>query len=152
MKNNVMSSHDSDSKIKTKIVNGEEVYSFDDIAVLIAEQIGKMPRETRPQVLMAQDARATIDEMYNGIGGDMEKHRENMKNHLSNLKGFKIAYVAEVTAIKKELQDIRTFFVGAEHDREIARLREFVDLCERIAALKRAGTLDAVAETIIKLA
>lgn len=150
--NDIKSSYDSVSKIKTQIVNGEEVYSFDDMSVLIAEQISKMPRETRPLVLMAQDARATVDEMYKGIGGDMEKHRENMKNHLSNLKGFKIAYVAEVNAIKKELQDIRTFFVGAEHDREIARLREFVDLCERIATLKKAGTLDTVAETIIKLA
>lgn len=148
----IKNSYDSNSKIKTKIVNGEEAFNFDDMAILIAEQISKMPRETRPLVLAAEDARSTIDELFRGVGGDMEKHRENMKDHLSNIKGVKIAYVAELNVIKKELQDIRTFFVGAEHDREIARLREFVDLCERIAALKRAGTLDAVAETIIKLA
>jgi len=148
----IKSSTDSDSKIRTQMFRGEECYSFDDLAVLIAEQIGKMPRETRPMVLAAQDARSIIDELYRGIGGDMDRHRENMKNNISAIKGFKIAYVAEINTIKKELQDIRTFFVGAEHDREIARLREFVELCERISVLKKAGTLDAVAETIIKLA
>ena len=35
---------------------------------------------------------------------------------------------------------------------EIARLKEFVDLCERLQRLKRDGVLDALANTIIKLA
>jgi len=35
---------------------------------------------------------------------------------------------------------------------EIARLKEFVDLCERLQRLKRDAVLDALANTIIKLA
>ena len=64
---------------------------------------------------------------------------------------------AEHRAIREELRrrevakhDARTalLFTGEE----IARLKEFVDLCERLQRLKRDGVLDALANTIIKLA
>ena len=64
---------------------------------------------------------------------------------------------AEHRAIREELRrrevakhDSRTalLFTGEE----IARLKEFVDLCERLQRLKRNGVLDALAKTIIKLA
>ena len=64
---------------------------------------------------------------------------------------------AEHRAIREELRrrevakhDARTalLFTGEE----IARLKEFVDLCERLQRLKRDGVLDALANTMIKLA
>ena len=60
-------------------------------------------------------------------------------------------------AIREELRrrevakhDARTALLFTS--KEIARLKEFVNLCERLRRLKRNGVLDALADTIIKLA
>jgi hypothetical protein len=57
----------------------------------------------------------------------------------------------EVSAMMKPLEDLRKFFLGADHETEVARLREFVDLCERLEKLKESGFLDTVADTMLKL-
>lgn len=59
--------------------------------------------------------------------------------------------VGECAAIVKQLEDVRKFFLSADHEKEIARLKEFVDLCERLKALKDSGFLDTVADTMLKL-
>ena len=144
--------HNNNGKIRTTIINNQEHFAMEDLAMAISDQIKKMPRETRPVVLAAEDARTTIDQLFLGIGKDMDGFRENIKKHLAELRGLKMNYLGEVNAIKKELAELRTFFVGADHDREIVRLREFVGLCERLAEVKKSGILDAMADTIIKLA
>ena len=76
---------------------------------------------------------------------------------LAKLLGRAAGGSAEHCAVQEELRrrevakrDARTalLFTGEE----IARLKEFVDLCERLQRLKRDGVLDALANTIIKLA
>ena len=57
----------------------------------------------------------------------------------------------EVAAMLKPLEDVRQFFLGKDHEAEVARLREFVDLCERLQKLKQSGFLDTVADTMLKL-
>jgi len=152
--NKIINSVDGNNngKIRTTIINNQEHFAMEDLAMAICDQIKKMPRETRPLVLAAEDARTTIDQLFLGIGKDMDGFRENIKKHLAELRGLKMNYLGEVNAIKKELAELRTFFVGADHDREIVRLREFVELCERLSEVKKSGILDAMADTIVKLA
>ena len=134
------------------MVNGEAHFSIGDLQAMICAEVGKLPKEGRALVSVAADARETMDILTKGLGHQLNDFKENSKKHLEDLRGLKFATVSEVSAMKKELADVRTFFVGAEHDREIAKLKEFVDLCERIAKLKSAGVLDAVADTMLKLA
>lgn len=47
--------------------------------------------------------------------------------------------------------DVRKFFLSEEHAKEVARLREFVEVMERLRSLKQDGTLDAISDTILKL-
>jgi hypothetical protein len=49
------------------------------------------------------------------------------------------------------LGDVRQFFLEDDYKKEIARLHEFIDLCERLKALKEEGLLDAVSDIILKL-
>ena len=49
------------------------------------------------------------------------------------------------------LRDVREFFLGREYDQQMARLTEFVELCERLEKLKESGFLDSVAETMLRL-
>lgn len=135
-----------------KMVNGEPMFLEDEIKQMLASQISKLPAETRPNVLAAQDARKIISELLDGIGGEMEKFKANTKLHLEEIRQTRFAVVSETAAITNALKEIRQFFHGSEHKEQIARLAEFVDLCERLQKLKANGFIDAVADTMVRLA
>ena len=96
----------------------------------------------------AQEALRTAVE---GIGKNMDKIKPMKKELIENLRGMRMTTTTEVAAMIKPLEDLRKFFLGTEHDKEVERLREFVDLCERLERLKKSGFLDTVADTMLKL-
>ena len=141
----------STAGIRCKVVNGETCFYEEDILRLLVDNVNKLPAETRPTVLAAQDARKVINELTQGMGGEMEKFRADGKVYLDDIRQTRFAVVSECSQMLKELRDVRQFFVGPDHQPQVERLKEFVDLCERLAKLKKDGTLDALADTIIKL-
>ena len=84
-------------------------------------------------------------------GKFLESAKDTKKEVIEIFRGMRMTTTTEVAAMMKPLEDLRKFFLGAEHDKEIARLREFVDLCERLEKLKQSGFLDTVADTMLKL-
>lgn len=99
-----------------------------------------------------EEARGALRQAVEGIGENMDKIKPMKKELIENLRGMRMTTTTEVAAMMKPLEDLRKFFLGAEHDKEVARLREFVDLCERLEKLKKSGFLDTVADTMLKLA
>ena len=97
------------------------------------------------------EAKQALRAAVEGIGENMDKIKPMKKELVENLRGMRMTTTTEVAAMLKPLEDLRKFFLGAEHDKEIARLREFVDLCERLETLKKSGFLDTVADTMLKL-
>ena len=96
-------------------------------------------------------AETTLRDEMNLIAEFSRKSKEAKKEIIENFRGMRMTTTTEVAAMLKPLEDLRKFFLGAEHDKEIARLREFVDLCERLETLKKSGFLDTVADTMLKL-
>lgn len=135
-----------------KMVNGEPFFKIEEIDNYICDKISKLPVETRPNVLAAQDARKIIRELLDGIGGEMEKFNANTKKYLEDIRQTRFAVVSETATMSKELKDVRQFFLGSDYHDQIGRLREFVDLCERLHKLKESGFLDTVADTMLRLA
>jgi len=97
------------------------------------------------------EARTALSLAVEGIGENVEKLKPMKKDMIDELRGLRMTTTTEVAAMLKPLEDLRKFFLGTEHDKEIARLREFVDLCERLEKLKQSGFLDTVADTMLKL-
>jgi hypothetical protein len=97
------------------------------------------------------EAADTLDVAVQRVGKHLETLKPLKKETLDELRGLRMATTTEVAAMLKPLEDLRKFFLGAEHDKEIERLREFVDLCERLEKLKQSGFLDTVADTMLKL-
>lgn len=87
----------------------------------------------------------------NLISKFIRESKESKKEIIETFRAMRMTTTTEVAAMLKPLEDLRKFFLGAEHDREIERLREFVDLCERLEKLKQSGFLDTVADTLLKL-
>lgn len=77
---------------------------------------------------------------------------EEMTKYLTDVRQTKVALGTETRQLLAQCQDVRTFFLSPEHTNEVQRLKEFVEICERLKALKESGFLDNVADTILKLA
>lgn len=70
---------------------------------------------------------------------------------LPQARSWRMAVDSELKQTLVAFGDIRKFFISPEHELEVKRLREFVDLCERLQKLKEAGFLDRVVDVILKL-
>jgi hypothetical protein len=142
----------SESGIRVVMVNGEPMMNADDFHRVLCDEIAKLPKETRPNVKAAEDARKIISELCEGIGGEMEKFKADSKNYLQDIRSARMSIVSETSAMSTSLREVRQFFLGSDYAEEIKRLREFVDLCERLNSLKESGFLDNVADTMLRLA
>jgi hypothetical protein len=96
-------------------------------------------------------ANECLESEFKSTGLMVSRAKEMKKEVIETFRAMRMTTTTEVSAMLKPLEDLRKFFLGAEHDKEIARLREFVDLCERLEKLKESGFLDTVADTMLKL-
>lgn len=74
-----------------------------------------------------------------------------MRTVLEDLRSKRYAIASEVARSLRELRDLRKFFLEDEYQVEQQRLAGFVELCERIANLQRDGSLNAVADAMLRL-
>lgn len=146
------SSYTSDVGLKVVVVNGQQMIDLDSARALICMEIANLPRETRPAVKAAEDARQVIAELTEGIGGQMEKFRSDVKLYLEDIRQTRFAVVTETSHMTTHLKEVRQFFLGSDYKEQVGRLREFVELCERLQKLKESGFLDCVADTMLRLA
>lgn len=100
----------------------------------------------------AKKANAVLRTEMDAVGSIIEDAKEMKKLFIETLRGMRTTSTTEVAAMMKPLEDLRKFFLGADHQKEVDRLKEFVELCERLEKLKKSGFLDSVADTLIKLA
>jgi hypothetical protein len=125
--------------------------SRDDLMELLCNEADKLPKQSKPTVKEAQDAREIVNTLLSGMGGDIEDFKKTSNQYITDIRAVRMAVATEVSQIIQPLSDIRKFFLAHDHKDEVARLKEFVDLCERLQALKSTGFLDTVADTILKL-
>jgi hypothetical protein len=99
----------------------------------------------------AQEAVDAIDYLVTQIGGPWKEYEGFVTQALSRVREQRIALSGETRLLMGALREVRQFFLEESYEKEISRLHEFVDLCERLKALKESGFIDAVADTILKL-
>lgn len=145
-------SYVSKEGVKVVMINGVPHFSVEEIQQKIITECEKMAAETRPIVRSAQDARRIVDELVRGLGGDMERFEVLSKQYLEGIRQTRFAVVTETSQMTGPLKEVRQFFLGSDYHEQIARLREFVELCERLQKLKESGFLDSVADTMLRLA
>lgn len=90
---------------------------------------------------LANECRAVADQIH-----------PLMIEQIKELRSNRMATVREIQDTISAMKEIRTFFIEEGHEKEMARLREFVALCREIAELKNSGVLDCILDSIIRLA
>lgn len=131
--------------------NGEPLFDPVDMWPILLEQINKHKSELTPVALAMIDGERAILSSTKTLKGSMEDLAASSKILLEDLRQTRFSVVSEVSKMTKELRDVRQFFLGHDYKDQIDRLREFVELCERLQKLKESGFLDSVADTMLRL-
>jgi hypothetical protein len=133
----------------------EELLNMQDVAVVAADAHMKTVKDgvTASQELVnkAQDVIATIDYLANQMEGPYNEFADFVKKALAEVREQRIALGMETRQLMTALKEVRQFFLDGDHAQQVKRLHEFVEICERLRALKEDGTLDAIADTMLKL-
>ena len=135
------------------ILNTGEMINIDELAKQVALALERnAPKELSDLAKCSVDARKVIKESAEGIGELSREFDGIMKSATQYFRTARMTTVSECAMMSKALQEIRQFFLGYEHEKEIKRLQEFVDLCERLKSLKDSGFIDTIADTMIRMA
>ena len=121
------------------------------MAELTVAQTAASCREQEELVRRVTDARKALELCATTYKRQWEDWLKLSEGMLPELRQWRMAMDSEMSNVLAKFADVRRFFLSADHDSEVARLREFVALCERLKALKDDGFLDRVADTILRL-
>jgi hypothetical protein len=133
----------------------EELMDMHDVAPQALHQHGRTVKDgmkgAEEMLDRAKDVIAAIDLLSSEIRGPWAEYQEFVKRAIAETREQRIALGSESRLLMTALRDVRQFFMDENYEKEIGRLHEFIDLCERMKALKQDGFIDAIADTILKL-
>lgn len=137
--------------IKSHKIGDQEYMALEDLHSLIVANVKELvDKELCPKAAAAQEARNIIDIALKEILVNMTEFQQTMNLQLRELRVVKSAVVTEVAEARKPLEEIREFFLGSSHELEIARLKEFIDTCERLQKLQSTGFLNSVTKAMTR--
>jgi hypothetical protein len=133
----------------------EELLNTESVAPAAVDQHGKTVKAglkaSEELIERARELVDTIDFLAKGIQEPWDEYQRFIKKSIVEVREQRIALSSETRLLMGSLKEVRQFFLEEAYETEINRLHEFIDLCERLQALKESGFLDAVADTILKL-
>lgn len=122
-----------------------------ELVSLSANRFAKNVENTEALVKRANDATDAIEYICTHFKKEWLDFDDFITNALTKSRATKVAFEIENRQLLASLRDVREFFLDDKHAVEVAKLKEFVELCERLQKLKASGFLDVVADTILKL-
>lgn len=99
----------------------------------------------------ANEARVAMDVMANSFKASWIEFAQSGDERLKELRMLRLANEGEIRQLMASFREVRQFFLDKDYATEIARLKDFVDTCERLQKLKESGVLDSVADTMLRL-
>lgn len=113
--------------------------------------INTMNDKALPAAERALASRQAMEFHVNHIKRDWMDWKEKQDAILTDFQQGRMAIERESRLILSAVLDVRKFFLGDAHEQEVKRLREVVELMERLQALQKDGTLDKFADVLLKL-
>lgn len=114
----------------------------------MAENIAELINTTNREL---NESKKALQDLANEIGATSEIVQPALEKLIKSLRSARMTTVNEIREMIGALKEIREFFMDPKHPAELERLERFVNVCKALQSLKQDGTLDALAETIIRL-
>jgi|SRR5208283_1463612 len=96
-------------------------------------------------------ARAELEITVNSIKKLGDAIKPLIDIEVGRIRAARMTIANETSLAIVALKDVRKFFLDDDYQKEVQRLREFIDLCERLDEIRQSGLVDAVSDAIIKL-
>ena len=136
--------------------NGEPLYDADKVESFMREKALSMVEDAADRIgLIKKNHKEALDILKGEsavVQSILIQTREAKKELVDITRSMRMTVKGETSETLKRLEEVRAFFLGSEYDEQKKRLNEFCDLCERLRALKEDGFIDAISDTILKLA
>jgi hypothetical protein len=98
------------------------------------------------------ESKRILQSVYNEVRAVHDQVEPELIKQIAGIRNARMAIVSETQTMLTMLRDIRKFFLESDYEKEVYRLKEFISICKDLEGLKKSGVLDAVSDTIIKLA
>lgn len=137
--------------------DGTELYREDlmsDVPALTTITGGRMHQQKELFIATAEELRIAKREMQDTLNetrATMNALEPLLLDNIERVRRHRMAVLTEMNKSLTMLKDVRKFFLDKEHKEEIARLKELIELSERLRSLTKDGTMEAVTDIIIKL-
>ncbi len=102
--------------------------------------------------VQVEEARKAIMQATDSFRADALEFMKELPDILKQVRDWRMTVTREKGMAIEAMADIRKFFLNKDHEEEMARLRDFVSLSERLKKIADDGTLDRVADVMLKLA
>jgi len=112
----------------------------------VLDEVAELQREVSVQ------SKETFQNLFNNVAEVYNQVAPLLRKQMDELRNARLQAVTEINSSLKLMRDIRAFFLEPEHIEQIARLKDFIKTCNELKRLKDEGILDAIGETILKLA
>jgi hypothetical protein len=122
-----------------------------DIANKFILETEKSLSQTQDLFNRAIDARNAMEAMCDSWKSAWCEFMLTNGQRLQDLRMNRIASETEIRQMMAGFRDVRQFFLDKDYQEERVRLKEFVELCERLKVLKESGFLDTVSDTMLNL-
>ena len=147
-----MSDRISQSGGNTFLVGTKKDADFNvELAGKFEKHFDKNVEDTENLVKRAEEARAAIEYLVNNVKREWVEYDDFIIEALKKARATKVAIEIETKQTLTALGDVRKFFLDPRHEQEVQKLKEFVDICDRLRELKSSGFLDAISDTILRL-
>ena len=117
----------------------------------VTAKVGKTVSSSEELLERSRDARAALEDLANSFQKSWLDFMDQSGKRLQDMRMFRMAMDTETRQLMASVKDVRQFFLDKDYEKERDRLKEFVELCERLKALKESGFLDTVADTMLGL-
>lgn len=122
-----------------------------EVADAVIKESEKRPDQLTTLLNKTLEAKESLYAAMNDLGDVVANFKKTSDDYARDLHAFSSTVCLDLAKAKREMGDVRKFFLEKEHLTEIERLKEFITLCERFKALKDAGVMDVITECILKL-
>lgn len=138
-----------------KDLNGHSLIDMNKVDEILRKKVLQLVEEAEARLMshkaQSQAASDGLKSEMSIVAEFIDSAKTSKKDIIETFRSMRMTTTTEVAAMIKPLEDLRKFFLGDDHQKEMERLKEFVDVCERLEKLKKSGFLDTVADTMLKL-
>ena len=122
-----------------------------EIASESAKRFEKSVDDTETLIERARKASEAVEYLVTHIRKDWCDYEDFILGALKRIRAEKSAIEIETKQTLSALGDVRKFFLDPRHEEEVVKLREFVEVCERLQRLKESGFLEDICDCILRL-